>query len=286
MTLPVQPVSGLDTFWAFVPSERPWAVVVPERLKGLIYARRRPAFSILKPLRSVPQWIVYFLYLPDAKLQIHHHFTLGRLKDLGIPLMTICAAPSAAEVPDELLRYSDAACWKAVTGYDFSAYTVALELIARYSQGAEVIILNDSMFGPFRDLRPFLSMAPWELTGFTASGLTENHIQSYGFVLRDITCERLAALRSVLFKTLAFNRANQVIAIQELRFARVAARSMTVGAYWYAEGKFTRDPCLQKPFELLAAGFPFMKRSLLGKMQSFQNTEMVISHLQQCGHPI
>ena len=50
-----------------------------------------------------------------------------------------------------------------------------------------------------------------------------------------------------------------MITCQESRMARVASRSMSVGAYWYLEDG---DPTQTAPFELIDAGYPFFKRSL------------------------
>jgi hypothetical protein len=57
---------------------------------------------------------------------------------------------------------------------------------------------------------------------------------------------------------------HDVIQVQETRFARVAARSLRVGAYWFAEKEQVLDPTLFRPIELITAGFPFLKRSLTG----------------------
>jgi hypothetical protein len=56
---------------------------------------------------------------------------------------------------------------------------------------------------------------------------------------------------------------HDVIQVQETRFARVAARSLRVGAYWFAEKEQVLDPTLFRPIELITAGFPFLSvRSL------------------------
>ena len=93
-------------------------------------------------------------------------------------------------------------------------------------------------------------------------------------------------LASVFFPFAALSRASDVIAVQETRLARVAARSMKVGAFWFGEADKILDLTLVLPFELLDAGFPFLKRSLLGKHKAFQNTDSVLSILEAYGHPL
>jgi hypothetical protein len=182
--------------------------------------------------------------------------------------------------------FCDALIWKALPGYDFSAYTVALQQISRRSSGADVFVLNDSVFGPFSDFRPLVEKSPWALVGFTASNQITNHIQSYAFFLRNVTRFRMACLSPVFIPFASFSEPSAVIYLQETRLARVAARSMKVGAFWFGHTKDVIDPTLVRPLELLDGGFPFLKQSLLGKHKSFINQELVLAQLKNLGHPI
>lgn len=127
---------------------------------------------------------------------------------------------------------------------------------------------------------------PWELTGFTATAELENHIQSYAFVLQDVTRRRMLSLASVMFPVLALSEVNDVIQVQESRFARVASRSMRVGSFWYADGVQVVNPSLDRPVELVQAGFPFLKRSLTGKLQSRHDVSKIRELLFTLGHPV
>jgi len=176
--------------------------------------------------------------------------------------------------------------WKGLSGYDFSAYAIALREIAKSSPGADVVILNDSVFGPFGSLDPFIARTRWDLTGFTATGLIENHIQSYCFVIRDVTPAKVLALLPVLPLRHALNHAVDVIYLQESRLARVAARSMSVGAFWYAGGEPGWDPTLHGAEDLIAAGFPFLKRSLFGKYTGVFDEARLFEMLEERGHPL
>lgn len=279
-------VPKLEYMWDFVPS-RPKLSYSCKRLYAFLrYAHSRPAHTAIKPLDRRPNWLVYFAYCPKGRAEPHHHFTLERLKDLGLDVFIVCACPSVAAVPEDLHKYADALYWKDLAGYDFSAYTLALEVISDRSPGATAFILNDSVFGPFVDLRPFLKAARWDLTGFTASALEENHIQSYAFILRDVTAQRLDNLRSIFYRRKAFSYGGAAIWCQETRLARIAHRTMSVGAYLYSNGKYVDDPCLRLPFNLLDAGFPFLKRSLLDKMRHFQDPAAVRERLAMLKHPL
>lgn len=279
-------VPGLSWHWNFDPSR----IMRWERRQELELfmrsAHRRPAWREIKRVTRKPVWVVYFLYTPDGTLSATHRFTLARLRELGLPLLVVCASPKAARPPRELERYCDALLWKDLPGYDFSAYTLALGEIARRSPGADVLVMNDSNFGPFTDLRPVIDKAPWDLTGFTASSQITNHIQSYAFVLRDVTRVRMATLAPVFFPLVSLSDPDAVIRLQEIRMARVASRVMKVGALWFGDVKDVKDPTLVRPLELLDAGHPFLKRSLLGKHKSFIDRERVLTRLEALGHPV
>ena len=126
-------------------------------------------------------------------------------------------------------------------------------------------MLNDSILGPFEDLETIMRDARWDLTAFTASSAFENHVQSFAFLLRDVTHRRLDHLSSVLSPYLTFGRFDGVVNCLETRLARVAARRMRVGALWFCDERGREDAPLFRPLELLADGFPFLKKSLLGK---------------------
>ena len=279
-------ISGLVQDWDFQPSR----VARWERRAALESfvrsAHRRPAWAEIKALTQKRCWIVYFMYAPDGTITPSQQFTLSRLKDLAQPVLIVCSCPDRNRIPDGLSRYCDALLWKDLPGYDFSAYTLALRQISRKSPGADVLVMNDSVFGPFTDLRQILCEDRWDLTGFTASSQLTNHIQSYAFRLRDVSPQRMTRLSSVFFPFFALSDSRVVVHVQEIRLARVAARSMKVGAYWFGDAKDVIDPSLVRPAELLDAGFPFLKRSLLGKHKRFIDRDLVIARLEQNGHPI
>jgi hypothetical protein len=283
---PVADVAGLTTGWTFKASPiRPWPFLRATIYK-MAFSEAPPKFLQIKAASIRDTWVALFIYSPTGTLDSSQLFTLARLRDLNLPVCVVCACPTAQQVPFDLPDYCDALYWKAMNGYDFSAYSLALSQLGIQSPGADVLILNDSMFGPFSDFRPLLRTAPWELVGLTASAAIENHIQSYSFLLRDVTTQRLRQLAPVISDSVSFSHACSVVENQEIKLARVASRFMSAGACWYADGTSVDDPCLRRPFELMRAGFPFMKKSLLGKMSVFQNIEQSRDILRDLKHPL
>lgn len=229
---------------------------------------------------------MYFMYLPQGQLSTQHRFTLDRLAAEDARLMIVCACPPDHPTLTELQKECDALCWKALNGYDFSAYAVGLTELVRHASGSDVMVLNDSMLGPFTPLVPFIEQAPWRLTGLTASALSENHLQSFSFIVRQLDAQFLQAVSAVLSTEWSYDTSDPVILLQETRLARVASRHMSVGAYWYTDGSQYLDLCLNCPQQLLDAGFPLLKRSLFDKFaRGFQEPETMRALLLRLGHP-
>lgn len=229
---------------------------------------------------------MYFMFLPQGQLTPQHRFTLDRLADEDASLMIVCACPPDHPVLRDLDQRCDALYWKGAEGFDFSAYAIALSELARHTPGSDVMLLNDSMLGPFARLTPFIAEAPWRLSGLSASSLEENHLQSFALIARQVDEEFLHAVETVVSTDWCFSAASPVILLQETMLARVAARRMSVGAFWYTDGSQHVDLCLNCPEQLIEAGFPLVKRSLFGKFAGrFQDMVTMQRLLHRLGHP-
>ncbi len=287
---PAAQVIGLDALqrnWDYQPTA-PDAFDSLQRLMARFRIKAAPQRRALSPITAQrDRWIAYFIYLPAGRqLDEAHRYTIARLRDADCGLIIVCASSSPDHVPQELVNSSDALYWKALGGFDFSAYSIAIHEVARASPGADMFVLNDSVFGPFCSMDTLWDLMKWDLTSLTASGQVENHIQSYAFCLRNVTPQRVAALNQVLPRDQAYNDYQAVVHCQETRFARQASRSMSVGALWYAGIDVTIDPSLFAAVPLVNTGFPFMKRGLLSKHRWIYPEEVILEALKRQGHPI
>ncbi|MBJ6123338.1 rhamnan synthesis F family protein [Sphingomonas mollis] len=277
-------IEALERNWSFRRS-MPDGVTILIRLLVMRGRVPAPASRALIPITPAPRWIVYFIYLPSGGLTAAHRYTLERLHAADARLAVICATPDG-DVPAELHHQADALYWKGLGGFDFSAYALALHEVAERSSGADVFVLNDSVFGPFVPLDSLWPAMRWDLTGFTASAELENHIQSYAFHLKNCTRGRLRRLRAIFPRHSASDTYRDAVYSRESRFAAQAARSMTVGSLWYADNRRAGDPSVFAALPLLNAGFPFLKRSLLGKNARFYGPDEVPDRLRSLGHPV
>jgi lipopolysaccharide biosynthesis protein len=260
----IRPVDKLTTPWNFVPSAPPMKLHWNRARARWFRRKPPPPYQMIKPLSQRDLWSIYFVYSPDGSLSPAHRYTLSRLRDMKMKVFIIIASDSPQQISDEVKSVADALYWKGLGGYDFSAYGIALRAVAEHSPDATVYMQNDSVFGPFYDVRPFIQHSPWDLLGFTASSLLENHIQSYAFVMRELSPGRVAALGDVLPTEFAYSISFDVIECQEVRLAHVASKTMSVGACWYSVHEQVADPVLCRPAELVEAGLPYLKKSVLG----------------------
>jgi lipopolysaccharide biosynthesis protein len=283
---PVRTVESLGVVrnWSFHPTQRSVSDITLAWLRGF-RRKPRPDSLVLKPLVAVGEWAIVFVFAPDQQLQPRHEFTLRRLRDEGFRVAVICATAERGKVPDALNQYCDALYWKDLPGFDFSAYTLALEEAVARIAGSDVLILNDSVFGPLNPLKPLLRQSRWDLTGFTGAKGVENHIQSYAFRFREVDAGKLAAMRQIFPSGYCFNHMGSVVGCQEIPMARIAHRSMRVGSLWFPQSPNIDDPCLDVPERLLEDGFPFLKRSLLGKFSFFGKRDVALQCLARYGHP-
>jgi hypothetical protein len=273
--------------WAYHPSNVAMRIRVKRWRSWTLRRVPSPSSQVVRPPVRAERWNVVFLFVPSGTLDADQRGILDRVRALRGKLMVVCAVPGG-EPPPDIERHADAIIVKALRGFDFSAYRLALDAIARSSPGATVYVQNDSVLGPFGDVDRLVEEAPWDLTSFMAASAVENHACGFAFVLRDVTPSRVDALTPVLSRKWCCDAFEDVVLLQETQLARVAARSMSVGSWWYLRTRPELQPLAQRllarlpgrrpgrpnvvgdamlacPVELLDAGFPFLKRSLFTK---------------------
>ncbi|MCT8003876.1 hypothetical protein NZL82_18565 [Sphingomonas sanguinis] len=283
------PASLLIENWTYTPSSPSLQIRRLRAHMRLLDRRPPPRHKIVVAPTPAARWNILFLFLPKGNLDADQRRIFDRLRRLSGKLLVIYASSDHA-VPDPTLRGADALIWKDLPGFDFSAYALALDAVATFSSGADVYVQNDSVLGPFADIDAAVARAAWDLTGFIASAAVENHISSFAFILRKLTPERMLGLSTVLSTKWCHDDFSPVVVCQETMLARVAARSMTVGAFLFMPVKpiprsltsrlmlrlqpsrahrypmdVSGDATLGTPLDLLDRGFPFLKRSLFTK---------------------
>ena len=253
-------------------------------VKSLTKRRRFPEWDVRQEPVQSTRWIVYFLYSLTGLISAAHSFTLSRLGKENAKLLVVATGLQASEI-SRLSDIVDALVLKENDGYDFSAYAIALDVLIDYSPSTDILFLNDSVLGPFSNLENLVWQSPWDFTGMLASSECENHIQSFAFSIKNCTRQRKEALDPIFTLDYTLNYFGDVVALKETQMARIASKTMSVGARWYSPPNFAMNASMQRPFDLISVGFPFLKKANLEKHAYLHDQSKMRAFLKYVGHP-
>ena len=281
------------------PQAPPWELnseLIPSKLPKLSPLKRAKVFlqnvsvapkhRILRPARHGGLWAIFFAYSPSGSAFDQHDFTIRRLRDDGFYVLVVLAIDPLVDFDPSAWASADALILKGLKGYDFSGYQIGLRHLVDTVGTVDVLVLNDSVFGPFSSLREVVQQRDWRLTGFTSSFAVENHIQSYAFFIRAADSRTLTVWTTVMLPRLCLTAHHAVAYVQETRLARVAVDSgLSVGALWSPKQRDV-DLLMAYPLEILGSGFPFLKRSTVGKFSHNFDSASILEKLRRLGHPM
>jgi lipopolysaccharide biosynthesis protein len=153
-------------------------------------------------------------------------------------------------------------------GYDFGSWATALHRYPAISRAEQVLLLNDSLVGPFRTLDPFFEH--FDRSGADVWGLTDTsqfgrHLQSYCLGFKR-GCLAEPGLASFWRGIRAERSRDDVIWRYEIGLARVLDRerfSTDAAIRFRRVVKDGENPTIIGWRRLLDLGFPFVKRQLL-----------------------
>ncbi|WP_421792893.1 rhamnan synthesis F family protein [Hyphobacterium sp.] len=121
----------------------------------------------------------------DAKGRVHD-FLIEHMKSLKKAGRAVILVSNSPKFPESEIARAKPYCaliaWRRNRGYDFGAYRDGLMLVPDYDALNSLILLNDSVYGPFQSLRPLLKQMndkQADVWGMTDSWDTRWHLQSY-----------------------------------------------------------------------------------------------------------
>jgi lipopolysaccharide biosynthesis protein len=138
------------------------------------------------PLRDSPRAAVYVHFDRDG---VVHDYVLHQLCELVGAGYRVTFVSNAPELPAEsrarLLPLCKELIWRFNTGYDFGAYKDGIASIADLEKLDSLILMNDSVFGPFWNLQDTLARIDGSATdfwGIADSFENRYHIQTFFMV--------------------------------------------------------------------------------------------------------
>jgi hypothetical protein len=162
----------------------------------------------------------------------------------------------------------DALVTREHAGYDFFSWRLALEQFPDDVRFDEIVLLNDSIVGPFTDLGPLLSA--WRALPFDVSGLVEAaaprpHLHSWG-VRFGPRCASPSTLLSFYGLAQPLVRKGDAVDFLEIPLAdHFRTRGFSTGSVFSQATTITpeRNPAIFGWYDLAASGLPFVKREVL-----------------------
>ncbi len=141
------------------------------------------------PLEGTRRVAIYIHYAPVPAVSRMVLAQVRAYRDLGFAVVFVSMSPG---LPEAVLPELEACCALLVErrnhGLDFGAWHDILpEVLARAPGMAELLLVNDSLCGPFRALSPALEAmraAPEGLYGLTENLAPAPHLQSYFLLAR------------------------------------------------------------------------------------------------------
>ena len=135
---------------------------------------------------SSPRLCLFSHYDPQGRVAPHVLHYLEHLARMGVSVVFVTAAP---EPRAEDLAAAGRLCSRILVrenaGLDFGSWHDALWLIGDLSEYNELILANDSVYGPLFELEPIfrtMSAAGYDVWGVTESLQEGRHLQSYFLV--------------------------------------------------------------------------------------------------------
>lgn len=290
VTLPATPTEPSRPIARLIP-------FVPDRIAPALRAKRIAAFvrrarrfpdhrqRFLHP-RPGQRWAVLFCYQPEpGPIDPGHRFTIARLQAEGFAVLVVLAARDPAQGDAYAALGLDGLIVKGLSGYDFSGYTLGLKALVAAFGTVDVLVMNDSVLGPFHPLMPLIDAVPWTFTGFLSNNGVEPHFNSFAFFIRGADRRFLRRMRSVFLDRVAFDGQSPVAYLQETRMARVAARHYSAGSLF---GPVSRADMtfhyLENPEGLVEIGYPFLKKSIFTKFADTFDQHRYGALLARLGH--
>lgn len=208
---------------------------------------------------------VFVSYSPTPAIRPHVRFHIEALLAEHFNVVLVLNVDQAHSLPPKFDSLAGLVV-RANAGFDFGAWADAFRLFPSLWSAESVLLVNDSIFGPFGDFHAVIERAyglAADVVGMTESHQFTRHIQSYFTLLRGPALRNESA-RRVWQAMTNLRTKDEVIMRHELEMrARYTAAGLTCAALFEVDPAYPSNPFLDKWAELAAAGMPYIKVSQL-----------------------
>lgn len=128
------------------------------------------------------RWCVYSHFDKNGRVEEYVFNALRCLNEAGFRIFLISTSPSIdSDSLSKLKKYTSLIAIRENLGYDFGSYKLGIQFLLSHDiTPRQLLINNDSVFGPIFDLRPIVEKSKnYDVYGLTDSVDHSYHIQSY-----------------------------------------------------------------------------------------------------------
>lgn len=163
-------------------------------------------------------------------------------------------------------------------GYDFGSWSIGLQTFPEIKFADEVLLINDTLAGPFEKLDNILDKArssPFDITGLCDSIQIKYHIQSFFFHFKNGSLMN-QTIWTFWCNVGHFDKKDDLIHQYELGFTELAAKELRLGALFPFNLSVDRfgASTLSSAKTFLELGNPFLKMGVIRSLSLEQSIEL------------
>ena len=250
------------------------------------HASNNPKFSGEK-VALVAHWDPHGIVDPYV---VHY---LKALKNIGYT--TILISAGTVHMSDYLFTAADYVLWRDCPGYDFTSWKAAFEYYPSLFEAREILVTNDSIFGPMHPLfivHEVMDKRRCDFWGLVCSIERVTHLQSYYIVFRSSSIES-EAFKNFFKSVDTTEDREETIARYELGLTQWLQRNRLIaGAYITPADMPPWQPVNRGPLQILWRQFlrdlkmPFLKRDIVTQKYLWLIIKNWKEEVAKTGYPV
>jgi hypothetical protein len=226
---------------------------------------------------------IAFLAQWSSTEQVPRSTTLlvGELIECGYSVILISACEALNPlIMDDGVKQKITVIRKPNIGYDFGSWSVAMQILPVARNAKEVLVVNDSLIGPFSSIKNLLTSieeSSFDITGVTDSVQIRHHVQSYLLHFKNGSFQNSEIEDFWNGVRIQEDKMDVVQAYEIGLTATAQANGFYVGAVfpWNLVGQYWNNPSVDRWQRLVDLGFPFIKREVARESKAAKKQTLI-----------
>lgn len=208
---------------------------------------------------------------PDKIIDPYVAYQCQHFKNQGFCVL-LTSASTLSNIPSDWKKFVNAIVYRTCDGYDFTSWKAAFELYPTLYQCSEVVLTNDSYFGPIGSFIPVhkkMDKIHCDFWGLVRCNLCRPHLQSYYLDLHDNVLKHQAFQEFIARVPLSQSR--EIAISFETSFALwLELHHFQPGAFIPVRPKSQINYTIEYWKELIHEGVPVLKREFFCRKDYYE----------------